>query len=56
MQVYSKLLQMSTYILDTAKDHVVNIQPADVQMINTAQGDVDRVQFPPATVAVIGIH
>ena len=47
---------MSTYILDTAKDHVVNIQPADVQMINTAQGDVDRVQFPPATVAVIGIH
>ena len=43
-------------ILDTADDHVVNIQPADVQMVNTAQGDVERVQFPPATVAIIGIH
>ena len=39
---------------NTADAPVINVQPADVQVVNTPHADVDRA--PPATVATIGIY
>ena len=41
---------------DTVESPVVNIQPADVQMVDTPRADVDGTEFPSATVATRGIH